>query len=85
MKSIGHPLFADERYGGFEILRGQPTASYKAFIQNAFGICPRQALHARTLGFEHPRTKQEMFFEAPLPEDLLLLTDKFRAYAQTSK
>lgn len=85
MKSIGHPLFADERYGGMEILRGQPSASYKAFVRNAFDICPRQALHARTLGFVHPRTKQEMFFEAPLPEDLLLLTEKFRAYAQTSK
>ena len=81
MKSIGHPLFADERYGGMEILRGQPSASYKAFVRNAFDICPRQALHARTLGFVHPRTKQEMFFEAPLPEDMTQLITKFRAYA----
>ena len=82
MKHIGHPLFADERYGGMEILRGQPTAKYKQFVQNAFALCPRQALHARTLGFVHPRTKQEMFFESPQPEDLTKLIDKWRAYAQ---
>ena len=83
MKSIGHPLFADERYGGMEILRGQPTAAYKAFVRNAFEICPRQALHARTLGFLHPRTHEEMFFESPLPEDLTELTNKWRSYART--
>ncbi len=83
MKSVGHPLFADERYGGIEILRGQPTASYKAFVRNAFEVCPRQALHARTLGFVHPRTKEEMFFESPLPADLSELTNKWRAYART--
>ena len=82
MKHIGHPLFADERYGGMEVLRGQPTAKYKQFVQNAFALCPRQALHARTLGFVHPRTKQEMFFESPQPEDLTKLIDKWRAYAQ---
>ena len=74
-------MSAIERYGGMEILRGQPSASYKAFVRNAFDICPRQALHARTLGFVHPRTKQEMFFEAPLPEDMTQLITKFRAYA----
>ncbi len=83
MKSIGHPLFSDERYGGSEILRGQPTAKYKQFVQNAFAICPRQALHARTLGFVHPRTRQELFFESPLPEDLTELINKWRAYART--
>ena len=83
MKHIGHPLFADERYGGCEILRGQPTAKYKQFVQNALALCPRQALHARTLGFVHPRTRQELFFESPLPEDLTQLTDKWRAYART--
>ena len=82
MKHIGHPLFADERYGGMEVLRGQPTAKYKQFVQNAFALCPRQALHARTLGFVHPRSKQEMFFESPQPEDLTKLIDKWRAYAQ---
>ncbi len=83
MKHIGHPLFADERYGGCEILRGQPTATYKAFVRNALELCPRQALHARTLGFRHPRTKEELFFESPLPQDLTLLTDKWRSYART--
>ena len=83
MKSIGHPLFSDERYGGNEILRGQPTAKYKQFVQNAFVICPRQALHARTLGFRHPRSKQEMFFESPLPADLTQLLDKWRVYARS--
>ena len=82
MKHIGHPLFADERYGGMEVLRGQPTAKYKQFVQNAFALCPRQALHARTLGFVHPRSKQEMFFESPQPEDLTKLIDKWRAYSQ---
>ena len=78
MKSIAHPLFSDERYGGNEILRGQPTAKYKQFVQNAFAICPRQALHARTLGFVHPRTKQKMFFESPLPGDMTALLEKWR-------
>ena len=81
MKSIAHPLFSDERYGGNEILRGQPTAKYKQFVQNAFAICPRQALHARTLGFVHPRTKQEMFFESPLPGDMTALLEKWRGLA----
>ena len=83
MKHIGHPLFSDERYGGCEILRGQPTARYKQFVQNAFALCPRQALHARTLGFRHPRTGEEMDFESPLPADLTELTNKWRAYART--
>ena len=83
MKHIGHPLFADERYGGCEILRGQPTAKYRQFVQNAMLLCPRQALHARTLGFVHPRTGEELFFESPLPEDLTQLTEKWRAYART--
>ena len=78
MKSIGHPLFADERYGGMEILRGQPTGTYRQFVQNAFAICSRQALHARTLGFVHPRTKQEMFFESPLPSDMQALLKKWQ-------
>lgn len=79
MRHIGHPLFADERYGGTEILRGEQTASYKAFIRNAFALCPRQALHARTLGFQHPTTGQEMNFESPLPEDMTALLEKWRA------
>ncbi len=78
MKHIGHPLFADERYGGMEILRGERTSSYRAFVQNAFRICPRQALHAQTLGFIHPRTKQQMDFTSTLPADLDALFDKWR-------
>ena len=78
MKHIGHPLFADERYGGTEILRGERTASYKAYIQNCFKLCPRQVLHARTLGFVHPTTGQQMDFTSPLPDDMQALVDKWR-------
>ncbi len=80
MKHIGHPLFADERYGGTEILRGERTASYKAFIQNCFRLCPRQMLHARTLGFVHPVTGQQMDFTSELPEDMAAVIDKWRIY-----
>lgn len=80
MLSKGHPLFNDERYGGDKILRGTTTSSYKQFINNCFEICPRQALHARTLGFKHPTTGIEMDFEAPLPEDMTRLIEKWRAY-----
>ena len=78
MKSQGHTLFADERYGGCEILRGEITASYKAFVRNCLAICPRQALHARTLGFKHPRTGEEMDFSSCLPDDMAALLDKWR-------
>ena len=83
MKHIGHPLFADEKYGGMEILRGERTASYKAYIQNCFRLCPRQALHARTLGFVHPVTKEQMDFSSEWPEDLALLIEKWRNYMKT--
>lgn len=88
MKHIGHPLFADERYGGMEILRGERTASYKAYIQNCFTLCGRQALHARTLGFVHPVTRKQMDFDCPLPEDMDALIEKWRKYTrnvETSK
>lgn len=78
MRHIGHPLFSDTRYGGDQILRGQRTAKYMQFVRNCFDICPRQALHARTLGFVHPATGREMFFEAPVPADVLGLIEKFR-------
>lgn len=65
MKHIGHTLFNDERYGGNQPLKGTNFAKYKQFVQNCFTICPRQALHARTLGFVHPRTGEEMMFEFP--------------------
>lgn len=81
MKHIGHTLFNDERYGGHEILKGTTFTKYKQFVQNCFAICPRQALHARTLGFIHPRTGEEINFESELPEDMTKLIDKWRSYA----
>ncbi len=82
MKHIGHPLFADERYGGNEILRGTTTGKYKQFIANCMQICPRQALHAKTLGFVHPVTHKEMFFTSELPEDMTTLINRWRDYAE---
>jgi 23S rRNA pseudouridine1911/1915/1917 synthase len=81
MKHIGHTLFNDERYGGNEPLRGNTFAKYKQFVYNCFEVCPRQALHAKTLGFTHPRTGEAMFFDSQLPQDMLLLLDKWRTYA----
>lgn len=80
MKHIGHVLFNDERYGGHEILKGTHFAKYKQFVNNCFAICPRQALHAMTLGFVHPATKEEMFFTSELPEDMTQLLEKWRGY-----
>ena len=80
MRYIGHPLFGDERYGGCEILRGNRSSSYKAFIMNCFKLCSRQALHARTLGFRHPVTGKQMDFDSPLATDLAALIDKWRVY-----
>ena len=82
MKHIGHPLFADERYGGTEILRGERTASYKAYIQNCFKLCSRQALHAKTLGFVHPVTHEQMDFTSELADDMAALIDKWRNYTR---
>ena len=84
MKHIGHPLFADERYGGTEILRGERTASYRQYIHNAFKLCPRQALHARTLGFVHPVTHKQMDFTSPLPSDMEALIEKWRGRLSTT-
>jgi 23S rRNA pseudouridine1911/1915/1917 synthase len=80
MKYIGHTLFNDERYGGNEILKGTRFTKYKQFVQNCFNICPRQALHAKTLGFIQPRTGEELMFEAPLPKDITQLLEKWRGY-----
>ncbi len=80
MKHIGHPLFADERYGGTEILRGQRSSSYRAFIHNCLALCPRQALHAKTLGFVHPRTGQQMDFDSPWPTDMQALIEHWRTF-----
>lgn len=81
MKHIGHTLFNDERYGGDKILKGTSFSKYKQFIDNCFAICPRQALHAKTLGFEHPTTGEKLFFEAPIPEDITALLAKWRIYS----
>lgn len=81
MKHIGHPLFNDARYGGDQVLRGVPSAAYKAFVNNCMELCPRQALHARTLGFRHPYTGEEMDFSAPLPADMAALIERWRKYA----
>lgn len=80
MKHIGHPLFSDDRYGGDQILRGERSASYKAFIQNCFSLCPRQALHAKTLGFVHPVTREQMDFNSEWPSDLQTVVDKWRIF-----
>lgn len=80
MKHIGHPLLNDARYGGDEILRGERSASYKRFVANCFEICPRQALHARTLGFVHPVTRQELFFSCDVPADMTAMIERWRTY-----
>jgi 23S rRNA pseudouridine1911/1915/1917 synthase len=85
MKYIGHPLFNDETYGGNKILKGTIFNKYKQFVENCFTICPRQALHAQTIGFIHPATKQEMLFESELPDDMREVIGKWRAYAGRPK
>lgn len=80
MSRIGHPIFCDERYGGKEIRKGTIYAKYRQFIQNCFEICPRQALHAKTLGFVHPRTGEWKQFDSDVPEDMTALLDKWRKY-----
>ena len=82
MKHIGHILFNDERYGGHEILKGTHFSKYKQFVNNCFEVCPRQALHAMTLGFKHPVTQEEMDFTSDMPSDMQALLDKWRTYIQ---
>lgn len=80
MEHIGHPLFNDERYGGDRILKGTTFTKYKQFIENCFSIMPRQALHARCLGFVHPTTGQNVYFECGLPADFQAVLDKWDTY-----
>ena len=80
MKYIGHPLFNDDFYGGDKIVKGTVYSKYKQFVENCFHICPRQALHAATLGFIHPENGKETFFEAPLPEDMSKVIGKWKTY-----
>ncbi len=79
-KSIGHPLFNDGEYGGSAVLKGLNTGSYRQFIQNCFDTLPRQALHAKTLGITHPVTKQKLFFDSPVPDDMQALLEKWRTF-----
>jgi 23S rRNA pseudouridine1911/1915/1917 synthase len=83
MQHIGHPLFSDATYGGDRIRSGQATGSYKAFVENCFATLPRQALHARSLGFVHPRTGEQLFFEVELPEDFSAALAKWEAWSAT--
>lgn len=83
MRHIGHPLFNDERYGGNFILKGNTSGQYRHFVEECMAECPRQALHARTLGFVHPLTREEMFFTSELPQDMSGMLSKWREYANS--
>ncbi|MDD2595763.1 MAG: RluA family pseudouridine synthase [Bacteroidales bacterium] len=83
MNYIGHPLFNDDRYGGDRVLKGTLYAKYKQFIDNCFEILPRHALHAKTLGFVHPRTGKTVFLESAIPADMETVIEKWRNYAGT--
>jgi 23S rRNA pseudouridine1911/1915/1917 synthase len=83
MKYINHPLFNDSNYGGDQILRGTTFTKYKQFVQNCFKLLPRQALHAKTLGFEHPVTGEKMLFDSELPEDMTVVIKKWENYIAT--
>ena len=85
MKYIGHTLFNDERYGGEKILKGTSFTKYKQFVDNCFKVLPRQALHAKTLGFEHPTTKKWMSFNTDIPDDIQQCIEKWRNYAKNQK
>ena len=80
MKHIGYPLFNDGRYGGDQVLRGEPFAKYRQFVANCFKLCPRQALHAASLGFIHPITNEEIYLTSELPEDMGQLVEKWSNY-----
>ena len=82
MRHIGHPLFSDASYGGDAILKGTTFSRYRQFVENCFAVLPRQALHARILGFEHPRTRQHLHFESPLPADFTACLERWRNYAE---
>ena len=85
MKHIGHPLFNDDFYGGDKIVKGTIFSKYKQFVDNCFMVCQRQALHAKTLGFIHPGTGEEVFFETELPKDISEVIEKWRGYVKTIK
>ena len=80
MKHIGHPLFNDERYGGDKLLRGTHITKYRQFVYKSFNICPRQCLHALSLGFIHPTTGEEMNLESEVPNDMQQVINRWRTY-----
>jgi 23S rRNA pseudouridine1911/1915/1917 synthase len=82
MKHFGHTLFNDARYGGDSILKGTSFSKYKQFVENCFTLLPRQALHAKTLGFIHPVSGKLMQFDSSLPDDFIAAVEKWRHYAQ---
>jgi 23S rRNA pseudouridine1911/1915/1917 synthase len=83
MKHLGHPLFNDIEYGGDSIVRGTSSAKYKKFIDNCFELIPGQALHAKTLGFEHPASKEYMRFDSEMPEGFNKILEKWRKYVSS--
>jgi 23S rRNA pseudouridine1911/1915/1917 synthase len=85
MKHIGHTLFNDERYGGNAVLKGTTFTKYKQFVENCFDIAPRAVLHAKSLAFTQPITKQRLSFETDLPPDMQLLLEKWRGYVASRK
>jgi 23S rRNA pseudouridine1911/1915/1917 synthase len=84
MKHLGHPLFNDDFYGGDKIVKGTVYSKYKQFVENCFAICSRQALHAKTLGFQHPISGEEMHFDSELPTDMQHVIEKWRNYTKVS-
>lgn len=85
MKHIGHTLFNDKEYGGDAVLKGTTFTKYKQFVNNCFAVCPRQALHAKTLGIQHPESKEHLSFNSDLPDDMAQLVEKWRNYAKHSR
>jgi 23S rRNA pseudouridine1911/1915/1917 synthase len=83
LKHIGHPLFNDASYGGSEILKGTTFTKYRQFVQNCFKLMPRQALHARSLGFEHPTSGEHLCFDTDYPRDMAEVIEKWRKYSRT--
>ena len=82
MKHIGHTLFNDNRYGGDKILKGTVYTKYKQFVDNCFKLLPRQALHAKTLGFIHPKSNKKISFDSEIPEDMNSVINKWRLYSK---
>ena len=80
MKSIGNPVFSDEKYGGDRIVKGTVYSKFKTFVERCFELCPRQALHAKSIGFIHPVTREYVFFDSDLPEDMQSCLDRWKKY-----